>query len=55
MTAAGFSGTGLMHAPAVGMIISDLVGSGHTNKVDISVFDSKRFTKDVTIAEGTGF
>ena len=55
MTAAGFSGTGLMHAPAVGMIITDLVRSGHTDKIDISVFDSKRFTKDVTIAESTGF
>ena len=55
LTAAGFSGTGLMHAPAAGIIISDLVRFGRTNKLDVSVFDSKRFAEDVIIAESTGF
>ena len=54
-TASGFSGTGLMHAPAVGMIISDLLSFGQTDKIDISVFNCKRFKNDFIISETTGF
>jgi len=54
-TASGFSGTGLMHAPAVGMIISYLVSFGQTDKIDISVFNRKRFKNDFIISETTGF
>jgi len=32
-TAAGFSGTGLMHAPAAGLIIKDLVKFGKSKKL----------------------
>lgn len=54
-TAAGFSGTGLMHAPAVGMILCDLITKGHTDKIDISKFSSARFTKLSEVTETTGF
>ena len=33
--AAGLAGTGLMHAPATGMIVCDLIINGHTHRIDI--------------------
>ena len=36
VTAAGFSGTGLMHAPVVGEIVADLISSSKRHHVDIS-------------------
>tara|TARA_B100000989_G_scaffold66780_1_gene46435 strand:+ start:150 stop:338 length:189 start_codon:yes stop_codon:yes gene_type:complete len=41
-TAAGFSGTGLMHAPATGLIIKDLVKFGKSKKIYLAAFSSKR-------------
>ena len=55
VTAAGFSGTGLMHAPAVGRIVCDLVQKGATDDIDISQFRSARFEKAAETAERTGF
>ena len=40
----GFSGHGVMHAPATGKIVADLITSGHTKVVDdISVLNPARF------------
>ena len=55
VTAAGFSGTGLMHAPIVGEIVADLTMSTKRNLVDISSLNSTRFTKESQILESTGF
>jgi len=54
-TAAGFAGTGLMHAPAAGMILCDLITKGHTDKIKISKFSSERFAKPSKVSETTGF
>lgn len=41
--AAGFSGHGFKHGPAVGKIMSDLVTSGTTDLVDVDYFSLERF------------
>ena len=54
-TAAGFSGTGLMHAPAAGLIIKDLVKFGKSEKINLSAFSSQRFETLKSVSEKTGF
>lgn len=55
ITAAGFSGTGLMHAPAVGQIVS-LLAQGRTDEViDISSLAASRFNSRSVAQEQTGF
>lgn len=54
-TIAGFSGTGLMHAPAVGEIISDLVIKGNTDIINIKKFHSKRLYDKKVKIETSGF
>ena len=53
--AAGFSGTGLMHAPAVGEIVAGLVVSDMREIVDITSLASTRFTHGSKVLESTGF
>ena len=55
ITAAGFSGTGLMHAPVVGEIVADLISSTKRHHVDISSLSSTRFTEKSKILDLTGF
>src|SRR5262249_26763824 len=48
----GFSGHGVMHAPATGKIISDLILTGHTKIVDdASVLGFARFAKGALLHE----
>ena len=48
----GFSGHGVMHAPATGKIVSDLILSGKTNVVsDVSVLGIARFAKGELLHE----
>jgi sarcosine oxidase subunit beta len=47
----GFSGHGVMHAPATGKILSDLILSGKSNLVDTSLLDLARFAEGRTIHE----
>ena len=54
-TAAGFSGTGLMHAPAAGLIIKDLVKFGKSEKINLAAFSSQRFETLKSVLEKTGF
>ena len=54
-TVAGFSGTGLMHAPAVGEIVSDLVLNGYTSIIDLKSFHSNRLNEVKLKTENTGF
>ena len=54
-TAAGFSGTGLMHAQAAGLIIRDLVKFGKSEKINLAAFSSQRFETLKSVSEKTGF
>lgn len=47
----GFSGHGVMHAPATGKILSDLVLNGKTDLIDASLLDLARFAEGRTIHE----
>jgi sarcosine oxidase subunit beta len=47
----GFSGHGVMHAPATGKILSDLLLSGKTNLIDASLLNLARFGEGRLIHE----
>lgn len=47
----GFSGHGVMHAPATGKIISDLILTGKTDLVDVSLLGLARFAEGRMIEE----
>jgi len=47
----GFSGHGVMHAPATGEILSDLILTGNTDLIDASLLNFSRFADGRTIHE----
>jgi sarcosine oxidase subunit beta len=47
----GFSGHGVMHAPATGKILADLILTGKTGLVDARLLDLARFAEGRTIHE----
>jgi glycine/D-amino acid oxidase-like deaminating enzyme len=47
----GFSGHGVMHAPATGKILSDLILTGKTELIDASLLNLSRFAEDRMIHE----
>jgi sarcosine oxidase subunit beta len=47
----GFSGHGVMHAPATGKILSDLILHGSTDLIDASLLDLARFSENRLIEE----
>lgn len=47
----GFSGHGVMHAPATGKILSDLILTGKTDLIDAKLLDLARFAEGRTIHE----
>jgi len=47
----GFSGHGVMHAPATGKILSDLILRGSTDLVDVRLLSFERFAEDRCIEE----
>ena len=47
----GFSGHGVMHAPATGKILSDLILSGKTDLIDASLLNFSRFAEERMIHE----
>ena len=47
----GFSGHGVMHAPATGKIMADLILTGKTDLIDASLLDLSRFAEGRTIHE----
>ncbi len=53
--ATGFSGHGLMHSPAVGCAMSELLLDGVTSTLDISAFKLERFDTGVLIHETAAF
>jgi glycine/D-amino acid oxidase-like deaminating enzyme len=42
----GFSGHGLMIAPAVGKVMSELIRTGRSDTVDVSTLDPGRFDRN---------
>jgi len=54
LCAAGFSGHGFMHAPAVGQIVAALVVDGAVHDLDISALSPRRFDQPVQ-REGVAF
>lgn len=55
ITAAGFSGTGLMHAPAIGQIVSSLAQGKPVEAFDVSSLAASRFNSQSAAREHTGF
>lgn len=49
----GFSGHGVMHSPATGRILSDLILHGHTDLIDARALDLARFAEGCMIHETT--
>jgi sarcosine oxidase subunit beta len=47
----GFSGHGMMHAPAVGLTLSELITEGSARSVDLSPFSIERFRGEQSIPE----
>jgi sarcosine oxidase subunit beta len=47
----GFSGHGVMHAPATGKILADLILTGKTDLIDASLLDLNRFAENRLIHE----
>jgi sarcosine oxidase subunit beta len=47
----GFSGHGVMHAPATGKILADLILTGSTDLIDATLLDLARFGEERTIYE----
>src|SRR5262249_42805289 len=47
----GFSGHGVMHSPATGKILSDLILTGSTELIDVRQFDLARFAEGRLIKE----
>lgn len=47
----GFSGHGVMHSPATGRIMSDLILNGETNLIDSKILDPARFAESRMIHE----
>jgi sarcosine oxidase subunit beta len=47
----GFSGHGVMHAPATGKILSDLILTGRTDMIDASLLSLSRFAENRLIHE----
>jgi len=49
--ATGFSGHGVMHSPATGKILADLLLEGSTSLIDASVLSAARFQQGRAIQE----
>jgi sarcosine oxidase, subunit beta len=47
----GFSGHGVMHAPATGKVLADLITSGKTDLIDANVLSINRFAEDRLVHE----
>lgn len=50
--ACGFSGHGIMHAPATGLAVSELVADGRSRALDISAFGHARFGGCASVGDG---
>jgi glycine/D-amino acid oxidase-like deaminating enzyme len=55
IVAAGFSGHGFKLAPAVGVIVAELVRDGHASSYDIGLLDPERFARDELVTTTYGY
>jgi sarcosine oxidase, subunit beta len=53
--ALGFSGTGLMHAPAAGQLATELIVDGKVRSVDSELLSASRFASQIVPGEATSF
>ena len=53
--ACGFSGHGIMHAPAAGLAVSEMVAHGESRTLDVSAFHHDRFAAGVVARESNIF
>jgi len=53
--ALGFSGTGLMHAPAAGQLATELIVDGKVRSVDSELLSASRFGSQIVPGEATSF
>ena len=53
--ACGFSGHGFMHAPAIGLLMAEIVLDGRTSSMDIDALSLARFDAGTTRAEANMF
>ena len=53
--ATGFSGHGMMHAPAVGCALAEYMMDGHTSTLDISAYRLERYAEKDLIVETAVF
>ena len=53
--ACGFSGHGIMHAPATGLSVSELVADGRSHTLDVTAFSHERFEEAGTAVEANIF
>jgi sarcosine oxidase subunit beta len=49
--ACGFSGHGVMHSPATGKIVADLIVKGSTDLIDVGILNVRRFAEGRSIQE----
>lgn len=49
--ATGFSGHGLMHAPATGLLVAELILDGRAHSLDITALSPQRFERGEALAE----
>lgn len=47
--ACGYSGHGIMHAPATGVAVAEMIADGQTSTVDVDHFRHSRFDEDVPV------
>jgi sarcosine oxidase subunit beta len=55
VNAIGFSGHGLMYAPAVGRVVAELAIDGEAETVDVSALTAERFDGENPLGERTAF
>jgi len=51
----GFAGAGLMHAPAAGLLATELIVDGGINSIDPDPLRLERLSRPIATAERTGF
>ena len=47
--ACGYSGHGIMHAPATGVAVAELIADGDAHTIDLEAFGHRRFGKDLPV------
>lgn len=55
VVAGGFAGLGLMHAPAAGLLVSELIVDGRMSSLDPDEVSLSRFSRSTESVEQTGF